>query len=111
VVVFQLDERIIVLVHMADSAILATAKKHQQQISQAIAKALGVKVAPQEIYFIAPGQIAKTSSGKLKRRAMAQAFLDGNLRYGQSRAQSASPACELPSSIQSTPEQEVYLEH
>ena len=111
VVVFQLDERIIVLVHMADSAVLAASAEHQQQISQAIARALGVKVAPQEIYFIAPGQIAKTSSGKLKRRAMAQAFLDGSLRYAQHRAQPAAPACVLPSSTQSTPEPEVYLEH
>jgi acyl-CoA synthetase (AMP-forming)/AMP-acid ligase II len=107
VVVFQLDDRIILLAQVGDEAILGAAEEHRRRISQAIARALGVKLAVADIVFIAPGQIAKTSSGKLRRRAMAQAFLDGRLRLAACRAPATHDFQSIPTP---TPTQEAYLE-
>lgn len=80
VIVFQLDERIVLLAHVSESTVLDSPQEHRLQISSTIAKTIGVKISPEDIYFVAPGQITKTSSGKLRRRAAAQAFLNGTLR-------------------------------
>jgi hypothetical protein len=41
---------------------------------------MGVTVAPQDVLFIRYGQIQKTSSGKLQRRAMTEAYEQGRIR-------------------------------
>ncbi len=82
-VVFQIDERIVMLAEVADHAALLTPGEHKTGLSDAVALRLGIKVPPGDIHFIAPGQIMKTTSGKPRRRAMAQAYLAGTIRWAE----------------------------
>lgn len=92
-VVFQIEDRIIALAEPEVSGTHARGGRDAQRaaIIEAIAIRLGVKLSAADVHFIANGQIQKTSSGKLKRRAMAQAFLDGRIRLaGREAAASGS---------------------
>jgi acyl-CoA synthetase (AMP-forming)/AMP-acid ligase II len=84
-VVFQIDQKTILLAEVPGEGAL-TAHEQRAAIRDAIAKRLGVKLPLEDIRLIAPGQIKKTSSGKLKRRAMAQAFIDGTIRFAKHEA-------------------------
>lgn len=110
VVVFQIDERIVLLAHTSDTTVLNAPQEHRKQISLTIAKEIGVKISPEDIYFIAPGQIEKTSSGKLKRRAMAQAFLNGALRMAEPRSETAIPTNLPAQPLNHLSDQEDYFE-
>ncbi len=79
-VVFQIDERIVMLAEPAGDAALRAPAEHKAQLVDLVAQRLGVKLAPDDVHFIAPGQIMKTTSGKPRRRAMAQAYLAGTMR-------------------------------
>lgn len=110
VVVFQIDYRTIVLAQVANSDALLTPDEHKTAVSTAIAQRLGVKIPPEDIHFIATGQIQKTSSGKIKRRAMAQAFIDGTIRFATLvRDASGTVPTSVGIPTNTTPDQEVYL--
>jgi acyl-CoA synthetase (AMP-forming)/AMP-acid ligase II len=90
VVVFQIEDRIIVLAQLASEASALTTSDVQHEISQAMARRLGVKVPAENIHFIAPGQIEKTTSGKLRRRSIAQSFLAGRIKMAARSALSSA---------------------
>src|SRR5438105_4983546 len=77
--VFQIEYRIIVLARLTREA-AGAAEATRAAVRDAIARRLGVKLPLADIHFVAAGQIRKTSSGKLRRRDMAQAFLEGRTR-------------------------------
>lgn len=52
----------------------------RQQVTQRILEQLGIKLLPDQIFFIRPRQLEKTSSGKLKRQVITQRFLAGDIR-------------------------------
>jgi acyl-CoA synthetase (AMP-forming)/AMP-acid ligase II len=41
---------------------------------------VGVTVRPADVHFVQPGQLSRTSSGKLQRRAIAKAYEEGRIR-------------------------------
>ncbi|MCW5253395.1 MULTISPECIES: AMP-binding protein [unclassified Streptomyces] len=45
-----------------------------------LVRTLGVTVRPQDVHFLRPGQLPRTSSGKLRRRAVLEAYEGGRLR-------------------------------
>ena len=89
-IVFQIDERIVMLAEAAGEAALRAPAEHKALLSDLVAQRLGVKLGPDDIHFIAPGQILKTTSGKPRRRAMAQAYLAGTIRMAEPQPLAAS---------------------
>lgn len=75
VATIQANERIIVLVEVKQNSILKHRLEHQHQVIDVILKQIGVKLPGKNILFIRPRQLEKTSSGKLRRKAISQAFL------------------------------------
>lgn len=73
------SDRIIILVEVKKSQVLKRSFDHKQQIDRAILKKTGIKLPIEDILFISPGQLQKTSSGKLKRQAIAIAYLTGKI--------------------------------
>ncbi|KFE62159.1 AMP-binding protein [Hyalangium minutum] len=79
-VVIQTQGRMVVLAEVHSPSVLERRAQSQQQVCSAILEAVGVTVALQDVLFIRYGQILKTSSGKLQRRAMTEAFEQGRIR-------------------------------
>jgi acyl-CoA synthetase (AMP-forming)/AMP-acid ligase II len=79
-VVIQTQGRVVVLAEVQSPAVLERRAQSQQQVCSAILEGVGVTVAQQDVLFIRYGQIQKTSSGKLQRRAMIEAFEQGRIR-------------------------------
>lgn len=79
VATIQADDRIIVLIEAKQVSVLKQAIEHQCQVSDVILKQFGVKLPGENILFIRPGQLEKTSSGKLRRKAISQAYLTGQI--------------------------------
>ncbi|MCK9893937.1 AMP-binding protein [Frankia sp. AgB32] len=73
------DGRIIVLAE-ADRAARGDIAGSRAQILAMLTRAIGVTVAESDVHFLRAGQLARTSSGKLRRRAIATAFTRGDLR-------------------------------
>ncbi|HEV2345909.1 MAG TPA: AMP-binding protein [Actinocrinis sp.] len=44
-----------------------------------LVQSMGVKVDASDVHYVRPGQLSRTSSGKLQRRAIARAYRDGTL--------------------------------
>ncbi len=49
------------------------------RIVEEFVRVLGVKVRPEDVHYLKPGQLERTSSGKLRRRAVAEAYAAGRL--------------------------------
>jgi fatty-acyl-CoA synthase len=79
-VVIQAQGRVVVLAEAQSAEALERRARSQQQVCTAILESVGVTVAPQDVLFIRYGQIQKTSSGKLQRRAMTEAYEQGRIR-------------------------------
>jgi acyl-CoA synthetase (AMP-forming)/AMP-acid ligase II len=79
-VVIQTQGRVVVLAEAQSAAALERLARSQQQVCTAILEWVGVTVAPRDVLFIRYGQIQKTSSGKLQRRAMIEAYEQGRIR-------------------------------
>ena len=77
--VIQPDERVVVLTEVRDRKVIAERERHQMEIAEALLRAVGVKVRTEDIVFIRYGQLERTSSGKLRRRAIYDAYLRGKL--------------------------------
>jgi acyl-CoA synthetase (AMP-forming)/AMP-acid ligase II len=78
--VIQTQGRVVVLAETHSPAILEQRARSQQQVCDAILEAVGVTVSQEDVLFIRYGQIQKTSSGKLQRRAMTEAYEQGRIR-------------------------------
>ncbi|HYH97888.1 AMP-binding protein [Hyalangium sp.] len=79
-VVIQTQGRVVVLAEAHAPAALEPSAQSHQQVCAAILESVGVTVTPQDVLFIRYGQIRKTSSGKLQRRAMTEAYEQGRIR-------------------------------
>ncbi|MDY7227240.1 AMP-binding protein [Hyalangium rubrum] len=78
--VFQDQGRVVVLAEARHPAVLARRAHSQRQVCAAILEAVGVTVSQEDVLFIRYGQLPKTSSGKLQRRAIAEAHARGHIR-------------------------------
>jgi acyl-CoA synthetase (AMP-forming)/AMP-acid ligase II len=78
--VIQAKGRLVVLAETGSPSALERLADTRRQVCEAILAEVGVKVAPEDVLFIRYGQLQKTSSGKLQRRAMAEAFEQGRIR-------------------------------
>jgi acyl-CoA synthetase (AMP-forming)/AMP-acid ligase II len=78
--VIQHGERIIVLAELRRAEVSTTCQQQRGQIVEAIMSKMGVKIFPENVRFVRSGQLPKTSSGKLRRHAIARAYLQGNIR-------------------------------
>jgi acyl-CoA synthetase (AMP-forming)/AMP-acid ligase II len=76
----QVKGKLVVLAEVNAPGVLERLADSRRQVCAAIQEEVGVKVAPEDVLFIRYGQIQKTSSGKLQRRAMAEAYEQGRIR-------------------------------
>ncbi|MBH8562248.1 AMP-binding protein [Nostoc sp. CENA67] len=79
VAAIQADENIIILIETKQTSVLQQVSQYKQQASQIILNHIGVKVPIEQIFFIRPGLLVKTSSGKLQRRIIAEAYIRGEI--------------------------------
>jgi hypothetical protein len=79
-VVIQVEGRLVVLAEVLHPSVVEQRAQSQQQVCAAILEAVGVSVAQADVLFIRYGQIQKTSSGKLQRRAITEAYEQGRIR-------------------------------
>ncbi len=79
-VVIQTQGRVVVLAEVQSPEALERLAQSQQRVCTALFDSVGVTVAPRDVLFIRYGQIQKTSSGKLQRRAMTEAYEQGRIR-------------------------------
>ncbi|NET56818.1 MAG: fatty acyl-AMP ligase, partial [Symploca sp. SIO2E6] len=75
----QADGRIIVLIEAKQISVFKHGIEYHRQVSDIILQQIGVKLPGENILFIRPGQLEKTSSGKLRRKAISQAYLNGQI--------------------------------
>jgi acyl-CoA synthetase (AMP-forming)/AMP-acid ligase II len=80
VAVVQIEGRVVVLAEPASRKILDARAEHEASIVARIADATGVKVAPEDVVFIRPNQLLHTSSGKLRRHAISEAYTAGKIQ-------------------------------
>jgi acyl-CoA synthetase (AMP-forming)/AMP-acid ligase II len=66
-----------------DGKVLAESDRHKAEIAEALLRATGVKVRIEDIHFVRYGQLERTSSGKLRRRAIYEAFMRGDIRMAR----------------------------
>jgi len=81
----QIGDRVRLLIEAARREARETLERRQHVASERILTSLGVKVAPEDVHFVSRGQLERTSSGKLRRRAIAEAFQKGRLRFVSAR--------------------------
>ena len=79
VATIQTQEQIMVLIEAKASNLQDKAIEYQRRASDKILQQLGIKLPKDNIQFIRPRQLAKTSSGKLRRQAISQSYLDGKI--------------------------------
>ena len=84
-VVFQDGERVIVLAEVLAARVFRARRRHQEQVVDVLLERTGVKIHPGDVRFIRYGQIAKTSSGKLRRQAIAAAYGSGDVHESDLR--------------------------
>lgn len=77
--VVQSDGNIVVLTEV-DRAGRQDVEGSRARIVEHLVRAIGVTVRDGDVHFLRPGQLPRTSSGKLQRRAIARAYEQGELR-------------------------------
>jgi acyl-CoA synthetase (AMP-forming)/AMP-acid ligase II len=78
--VIQVKDQVVVLAEVNRPAVLKRRVESQRRVCQAILETVGVTVAAEDVLFIRYGQLQKTSSGKLRRRAIAESYEQGRIR-------------------------------
>jgi acyl-CoA synthetase (AMP-forming)/AMP-acid ligase II len=78
--VIQSQGRVVVLTEVAHPSALEQREQSQRQVCERILEEVGVSVAREDVLFIRYGQIPKTSSGKLQRMALTEAYEQGWIR-------------------------------
>ncbi|HSP79156.1 MAG TPA: AMP-binding protein, partial [Myxococcaceae bacterium] len=79
-VAIQSGGRVVVLAEVNHPSALVDGARARKQVVEAVLSAVGVTVAPEDVLFVRYGQFKKTSSGKLQRRAMTEAYEQGRIR-------------------------------
>ncbi len=78
--VIQAEGRVVVLAEVSHPSVLEQRAQSQRQVCEKILEVVGVTVAQEDVLFIRYGQLLKTSSGKLQRRAITEAYQQGRIR-------------------------------
>jgi acyl-CoA synthetase (AMP-forming)/AMP-acid ligase II len=77
--VVQSDGHIVVLTEVGRAA-REDVEGSRAQIVDHLVRTIGVTVRTSDVHFVRPGQLPRTSSGKLQRRAIAEAYEQGRLQ-------------------------------
>jgi acyl-CoA synthetase (AMP-forming)/AMP-acid ligase II len=77
--VAQCDGRVVVLTEV-DRTALMDAERSRARIVEQLVMTIGTTVRALDVLFLRPGQLPRTSSGKLKRPAITQAYQRGELK-------------------------------
>lgn len=80
VAVIHVDGRVIVLAEPASRAVAQAQDEHAATITARVAATSGIKMDPRDVWFVRSGELQRTSSGKLRRRALAEAFTAGQIQ-------------------------------
>jgi len=75
----QVDGRIVLLLESNRQLEPGPRQALAHQVIEAIVKELGIKLAPEDVLFVRRGQIERTSSGKVRRKVIAEAIRAGRL--------------------------------
>lgn len=86
VAAIQPDGAFVLIVEATETAAHTNAAAIGQGIIEAVLAEVGVRLRPDQIRLVRRGQIQRTSSGKLQRRAMAQAFERGEMLFAAAGA-------------------------
>ncbi|WP_223634100.1 AMP-binding protein [Corallococcus sp. EGB] len=78
--VIQVKGRLVVLAEVNAPSALERLEESRGQVCQSVLERVGVKLASQDVHFIRYGQLQKTSSGKLQRRAITESYEQGRIR-------------------------------
>ncbi|OMI38258.1 AMP-binding protein [Streptomyces sparsogenes] len=77
--VLQIGQDIVVLAEV-DRTARDDVEGSRARIVDHLVKTVGVTVRSSDVHYLRPGQLERTSSGKLRRRAMAEAYEQGRLK-------------------------------
>ncbi|MCA9706071.1 MAG: AMP-binding protein [Myxococcales bacterium] len=77
--VIQPSDRVVVLAEIRDVRALLDRPRFRRMLGEHVFEQTGVKIRSEDVYFVCHGQLQKTSSGKLRRAAMAKALRNGEL--------------------------------
>ncbi|MCG9889838.1 MAG: AMP-binding protein [Thermosynechococcaceae cyanobacterium MS004] len=75
------DNKIVLLIETKPFQSLEQGEAYQRQVAEHIFQQIGIKILPEWVQLIRPGQIQKTSSGKIKRRAIQDAYEAGLIQF------------------------------
>ncbi|NOK21214.1 AMP-binding protein [Corallococcus carmarthensis] len=78
--VIQVKGRLVVLAEVNHPSALERLEDSRKQVCQSVLETVGVTLPPQDVLFIRYGQLQKTSSGKLQRRSITEAYEQGRIR-------------------------------
>ncbi|RKH10271.1 fatty acyl-AMP ligase [Corallococcus sp. CA053C] len=78
--VIQVQGRLVVLAEVNHPSVLERLDDSRKQVCQSVLETVGVTLADKDVLFIRYGQLQKTSSGKLQRRAITEAYEQGRVR-------------------------------
>ncbi|RKH34372.1 AMP-dependent synthetase [Corallococcus praedator] len=78
--VIQVQGRLVVLAEVNHPSVLERLEESQQQVCRSVLETVGVTLPAKDVLFIRYGQLQKTSSGKLQRRAITEAYEQGRVR-------------------------------
>ncbi|MBZ4370675.1 AMP-binding protein [Corallococcus sp. AS-1-6] len=78
--VIQVKGRLVVLAEVNHPSALERLEASRKQVCQSVLETVGVTLAQEDVLFIRYGQLQKTSSGKLQRRAITEAYEQGRIR-------------------------------
>ncbi|WP_375760235.1 AMP-binding protein [Corallococcus exercitus] len=78
--VIQVKGRLVVLAEVNHPSALERLEDSRKQVCQSVLETVGVTLAQEDVLFIRYGQLQKTSSGKLQRRAITEAYEQGRIR-------------------------------
>jgi fatty-acyl-CoA synthase len=82
----QADGRLVVLLESPAPLPTALRDEQRRKVAQSVNEAFGIKVVLENILFVRPGQIEKTSSGKIRRKVIADNYLRGGVALAEEAA-------------------------
>lgn len=79
VAVIRPEGKVVILIEIKRNIKNLEKLELQKQVRLIILENIGVKISTQNIFLIKPGQLQRTSSGKLKRNAIARSYIEGRI--------------------------------
>lgn len=79
VAAIQPGGKLVLIIEAFEASVLSNAEESRATVARTVLERTGISLAPSQIVFVKRGQIQRTSSGKLQRRAMTLAYEQGML--------------------------------